>query len=103
MEFIPEKIKNKFLLNIDENTNYKKFEEKKKGIKDINNFNSNTSINNSINNNNLNISNINKFINNQKILNNQKIPDKDINNELISGQTFYKFFRKKDLLCADSS
>lgn len=94
LEFIPEKIKNKFLLNIDENTNYKKFEEKKKGIKDINNFNSNTSINNSINNNNLNISNINKFINNQKILNNQKIPDKDINNELISGQTFYKFFRK---------
>ena len=59
LEFIPEKIKNKFLLNIDENTNYKKFEEKKKGIKDINNFNSNTSINNSINTNNLKI--IKKF------------------------------------------
>ena len=96
--YIPEKIKNKFENNNNKNLDLKKLEEKKQGKKAINaiknNVNNNNNNNNwavSLNNNN---DNNNVIINNQKILNIPKSPTKEANNELISGQTFYKFFRK---------
>ena len=88
--YIPEKIKNKFERNNDKNINHKKLEEKKQRIKDINNIKNSTNINNNwqvdLKNNNDN--------NNQKIISIPKSLTKVSNNELISGQTFYKFFRK---------
>lgn len=94
LTYIPQKIKDKFGKYNDKNSNIKKSEEKKQGMKSINNQKNNTSINNNeINNSKYNNDNKN-IMNHQKLLNIPKSPIKESNNELISGQTFYKFFRK---------
>ena len=95
LAYIPQKVKDKFEMINGKHLNTKKSEEKKQGKKDINNQKNNTSINNISGINNSKNNNDNKNImNNQKLLNIPKSPIKEPNNELISGQTFYKFFRK---------
>ena len=84
LKLIPQKIKDKFG-NVGNNLNLKKLEEKNRKI-------SNNKKNNEDLDDKDSKSNINS--NNQNILNIQKDPTKESNNELISGQTFYKFFRK---------
>ena len=85
LKLIPQKIKDKFENNGNNNLNLKKIEEKNRKI------NSNKKSNKDSDDKDIK-SNINN--NNQNILNIQKEPTKESNNELISGQTFYKFFRK---------
>ena len=89
MQFIPQKIKNKF-----ENNKDKIVIDNNKEIKDdINNKKENKRNNSKEQSNDINKGNKN-ILNNQKLINIEKVPIKDNNNQLISGQTFYKFFRK---------
>ena len=101
MQFIPDKIKIKFEKKNDANSNMIIIEEAKKRIKDDSNIKNNT--NNIISNNgnytnvinNLKNSSANKyFFNNQNKLIIPKSPTKETSKELISGQTFYRYFRK---------
>ena len=86
LKLIPVKIKNKFG-NKDNNSNIPNLKKSEEVNRKINSYKKNKTTDNKDNK-----SNINN--NNQNILNIQKSPTKGPNNELISGQTFYKFFRK---------
>ena len=95
MQFIPEKVKSKYENSNDKSINSNKLNDKKKETKEENNnkYNNDNGINGTTNLKNYN--NINKHISNeQNLLNIPKSPIKETSNELISGQTFYKFFKK---------
>ena len=85
LQLIPEKILNRFnKIEKDKNLNPKTFDNKRKGNKEMynNNFKEKTNLKNNI-------------IDSQNSINNQQNNlSKESKNELISGQTFYKFFRK---------
>ena len=102
LKLIPQKIKNKFG-NKDNNSNIPNLKKSEEINRKINSYKKNKTTDNkdnksNINNNEINNSKYNNdnknIMNHQKILNIPKSPIKESNNELISGQTFYKFFRK---------